>query len=282
MEFQEWFIPKMNKAGYEYALVLNNRVAESFRFSHTAFYFGVVYVKRPIDLEDLRQLFESVGCNLLLIIDSDLVTDLTIDDKWLRAIHALYFGRIYVWNGRSIKAFHHDRQTDKPIYSKNDVDVNEIKFEKVDCWYPGFPGVFNIARFNDPVFWKTEPKREKPPKREKDTSYEDFWKQEFERQKAKGRTYNPHNEDVFRDFREAFERNKRQYEANNPKPPPSRPRYMPTGDKWLTLLLAEGTLEGAKKKYRELAMLHHPDRAGNVELMQLINVAWEKAKEILV
>ena len=35
------------------------------------------------------------------------------------------------------------------------------------------------------------------------------------------------------------------------------------------------SLEEVKKKYKELAMIHHPDRGGNTEIMQQINAEYE-------
>ena len=43
------------------------------------------------------------------------------------------------------------------------------------------------------------------------------------------------------------------------------------------------TLEEVKRKYKELAMLHHPDRGGNTATMQEINLEYEEIqKEPLV
>lgn len=279
-EFSVWFMERMERIGYR-----GTYVAEADNLDWVSFdgKFGMVYVKQPINLQSIRGFFDYHVNSVLFIVDSDLVTDISVDEPWLRAIHALYYGRIYVWDGIGISAIHHDKLNDR-FHRSGHIVISRIVFETVDCWYPGFPGLFKVAMLGDEVFWKTEAKKDKPPPRQKDTSYEDFWKQEFERQKAKGHTYNPHNEDVYEAFREAFNHYQRQYETNNP-PPPRRPSYAPSGDKWFMLLMAEKTLEGAKKKYRQLALEHHPDRKGDspevIQTMQLINAAWERAKEYL-
>lgn len=41
------------------------------------------------------------------------------------------------------------------------------------------------------------------------------------------------------------------------------------------------TLDELKKEYRRLAMMNHPDRGGNLEIMQQINAEHDKAFEIL-
>lgn len=35
------------------------------------------------------------------------------------------------------------------------------------------------------------------------------------------------------------------------------------------------TLEELKKKYHRLVLLHHPDRGGNLEMMQAVNNAYD-------
>ena len=39
------------------------------------------------------------------------------------------------------------------------------------------------------------------------------------------------------------------------------------------------TLEEVKRKYKELAMLHHPDRGGNTATMQEINLEYEEIQK---
>lgn len=41
-------------------------------------------------------------------------------------------------------------------------------------------------------------------------------------------------------------------------------------------------LSALRKKYYQLAMLHHPDRGGDVEIMKLINAEYEKYSKMLV
>lgn len=41
------------------------------------------------------------------------------------------------------------------------------------------------------------------------------------------------------------------------------------------------TLEELKKEYRRLAMLHHPDRGGDLRIMQAINNEYDKAFQFL-
>jgi len=39
------------------------------------------------------------------------------------------------------------------------------------------------------------------------------------------------------------------------------------------------SLEEVKRKYKELAMLHHPDRGGNTAIMQEINLEYEEIQK---
>lgn len=298
--FSEWFIPKMDKIGYEQTYIEFRDNITFIKFGNNV--FRVIYVKKPIELLVMDLWLKTANEPILFIVDSDLITPLSVNEPWLRAIHTLYYGRIYAWDGKGIMAIHHDKQFNA-LGHNGLIDVSVISFEDVDCWYPGFPGVFRIARFDDAPFWKAKSSKQANEwaERVRNTSYdtqsrkpprsnenEEYWRKQYAR--YANEAYTPPKqeytkEDVFRDFREAFERNKRAYEqVNNAYYPP--PPYAPKGDKWLTLLLAEGTLAGAKRKYRELAHEYHPDKAGNspevLEVMQLINAAYARAKEILV
>jgi hypothetical protein len=60
--------------------------------------------------------------------------------------------------------------------------------------------------------------------------------------------------------------------APPPPPPPPMHSYLA----YNTLhLMPSAPPEVTKAAYRAMAMLHHPDRGGNVEMMKRINQAWE-------
>lgn len=275
--FFQWFVSKMDKIGYAETYGNDSADFTWLNFKSDRNQFHVAYIKHPIEAERIKNLFDTHNDPILFVVDSSLIDDKSIHFEMLRAIHALYYGRIYVWDGRGLGAIHHDRQSGVTTASEY-IEINVIKFDHVDCWLKSFPGQFFIARFDEPAsFWKGQAKqrqRKAPPPPD---SAEEFFRKQYQQ----------NTEDVFRDFKEAFERNKRTWYADPPEPKYQRgfPQYQPTGDKWLTMLLAEGTLDGAKKKFRELAHEYHPDKAGDspevVQVMQAINSAYARAKDIL-
>lgn len=69
----------------------------------------------------------------------------------------------------------------------------------------------------------------------------------------------------------------RRHQAQHPPPPP-RPKPAPGPDPRVVLGFAPGqklTAEQVKKRFRELARKHHPDRGGSLAKMQELNLAMD-------
>lgn len=287
MDFTQWFVMQTRGTPYTCTHTQYQDDCDWMSFNGK---FGVVYVKRPITVDVIKGFFSSHNNPILFVVDATLIDAQAMDEPWLRAIHALYYGRVYAWVGDGIMSTHYDR-INRVVTTWGPVNVSNVYFDTVDSWYKGMPGVYETARFNDPNFWKAdEPKQRREHKKKMPNDTEQFWREEFERQKRANPSSGSHEygssraEDVYEAFREAFNGYKRQYVDENPPRPP-RATYRPNGDKWFELLMAEGTLDGAKKKYRQLALENHPDRMGDspevVQTMQLINMAYARVKEIL-
>jgi len=299
--FENWFMNKMLAIGYE-AMFYNYALeCTVIRFKKQVFLKGIVafaefdavYIKKPITLDDLRILFQnSPNTPLLIIVDSDLVSAMAMNDNWLRAIHALYYGRVYMWSGAEITAAHWDR--DNLDFTQSEpIQFKTLKFEMIDSWYKAFPGDFNVAHFNEGVFWKVQ---EKPPKRDKKAppppdSAEEFWRKYYERNAHDPNwgkyTHSKYeyssNEDVYEQFKRAYEREKARHQETH-EPPPPRPRSNSIQNKWVVMMLEPKTLEGAKRVYRQLAKENHPDvnkSPDAIEVMQAINIAYEMVVEML-
>lgn len=288
MSFFEWLILSTRKAGYSH---MGGAIGESFDggafMNMKGEAFSVFHIKQSVPLETIKGMFESISAPTLVVVDSHLINAAAMNEPWLRALHALYYGRVYAWVGKLVQAVHYDRMVND-IKVWGPVDGSDFYFDTVDSWYKGMSGTYATCRFTDPNFWKdTEPKAHKrqhkhtPPK---SNNTEQFWREEFERQKNTNPNAGARAEDVYEAFREAFNQYKQQYAEPPPDPSPRR-TYRPTGDQWFNALIAEGSLEGAKKKYRQLALEYHPDRKGDspevIETMQLINAAYARVKEIL-
>jgi len=267
-------------------------------------HFFVVYIRQAIqDPELIRQVFTFHNIPILFVVDSEQVEahiqNYTVNGKapplWLRALHAIYYGRIYTWFAykREIQALHFDWDKKIAVFSEP-ISIDRVILTETDSLLRDYPGHFKIARFSDRAFWKGE-RPQKPPKRDskKSSPNEGFWKEEWNRwsERVNNTSWDtkppPHTaESIY----EMFERLKReemrrrqsqQQQTYNPRPP----RYTPSGDEWFTRLMGGGDLAGAKKIYKALARQYHPDVNKDptaLEIMQKINAAYDRVKEILV
>lgn len=323
-KFSEYVTAKLSRLGYVQTATASSTLFSSIRFKplNTMQPFSVVYLKGRIDTDGLSYLFQNIPDHLLIVVDSSLIGEDTGNKEWFRSLHALYYGRVYIWDGAGVVPVHYDRITGN-YENGGYVDIKSVRFERVDCLYSGFKGFYNVVLLNDRAFWKNA---EKPPAREtKTNSSEEFWRsayaasdeaQQAGQQKAKGSAKTKarkdehyrreqaqrdeqrqrdeearrarEREDVFRDFRDAFERNKARYGADSGSSydPNARPQYARggvSGDKWFMQIWSDGTRDGAKTAYRALGKQYHPDvnkEPGATEIMQAINRAYEKVMEI--
>lgn len=352
-KFFGYITDKLMALGWQVTAKASSNLFTSIRLkpSNTMQPFSVIYLKNRIDTDGLSYLFQNIPDHLLIVADSSLIGEDTGNKEWFRALHALFYGRVYVWDGLGILPLHYDRVTGK-FSNGGYVTLKSLRFERVDCLYSGFKGQYNVVLLNDRKFWTTG---EKPPSRENTTNpNEQFWQDAYaassegqqagqsqepfsgydqngyarqpppktDKQKAKKdaedwrasrkeehfrreqaqrdeqrrraeedrkkRDQEREREDVFRDFREAFERNKSRYgsERGGAYDPNAQPQYARggvTGDKWFMQIWSDGTINGAKKVYRALARQYHPDvnkEPDAIQVMQAINLAYEKAMRL--
>ncbi len=312
--FSDWITAKLDPLGWKPITTASSNLFSSIRFKpqNTMQPFSVIYLKARIDTDGLRYLFQNIPDYLLIVVDGDEINDQVGLKEWFRALHALYYGRVYVWDGVGILPVHYDRH-DGQFSNGRYVQLRSLRFECIDCLYGGFKGLYNVVLLNDRKFWTTA---EKPPSREKTTPNEEFWQAQHQQTEARGSAKTDarkqehfrreqaqrdehkrradaerekrEREDVFRDFNEAFERNKRRYDAENGSAydPNARPQYTRggvQGDKWFIQIWSDGTKDGAKKVYRALGLKYHPDvnkAPDATTIMQAINQAYEKVMEI--
>lgn len=291
--FPAWIIPKFEQIGYEQTAIEIRAKFVEINFSQPSgiVKFTVVYIHAEVDEQFIRNVFETRYEPILFVVSKHLIMplDFVINPPlWFRVLHAIYYGRVYMWEDDNlcVRALHVEYA--KREMQWQDVDVSGILFTDTDCKLRDFPGLFHIARFYDKAFWKEQ--TEPPPKRERKPPHsnanEEFWREQFRKAswETEPKTGKQRAEDVFRDFREAFERNKQQYEARQDYSPP-RSTYTPTGDKWLQGFMSTGNLATARAMYKQLAKEWHPDlnpgKSEALETMQAINIAYARAKEIL-
>lgn len=256
--------------------------------------FQVVYVMQHLTTVRLLDLFRATNMPIMFVVDSSLIDHLTINSDWLRALHALYWGRIYVWDGAGVLALHNDKGS-KVIDQSEHITFKNIKMERMDSWFKGFPGIYDIAHFDDGPFWKGEQskrKQERARDSKRANQNEQYW-QDYYAQNANQNTDEAWGQRqskkddatraTYEAFKSAYENYKRAYGATQEhEPPPPRPRHEPGGDQWFVMMYKAGDLDGAKKVYRQLGLKYHPDvnkEPGATETMKAINVAYERVKE---
>lgn len=272
--FDDWFTEKVIESGYKqiYRDDLTTHIWMTFQNGYDELskdLFHVVYLRHYITPEFIRQSFAAHHDeHVLFVVDERVIASIKTDMPiWIRALHAIYYGRIYVYRDllENISALHYDWDKKWGTFSEP-IDIDGILFTDTDCKLKDFPGIFHIARFYDKAFWTESNSNKQTPNNPRNRQHKPP----------------PSAEDVFRDFREAFERNKRHYQTYHDYEP-VQPRYAPKDDKWLDLFIASGSIEAARAKYRELAKQFHPDlNPGSSEAlstMQAINIAFDKAKE---
>lgn len=122
---------------------------------------------------------------------------------------------------------------------------------------------YEKTRAENSAKWKAD-------KEKSDKHWEDFknrW-QDFGKEWAD-------TERKYREARQNYQNQRGSSNAGGYAPPPKPPQNIKTPD-WLKDVK---TKVDAKKKYREQAAKHHPDRGGNTKDMQDINNAWEAFKK---
>lgn len=294
--FAEWFEERMNDINYHQTGQLENDECTWMQFadnSNTSRMFHVFYVKKPLTEAIIRTTFAMKNEPVLFVVDSRLMDYEKALNNFdaLRTLHAIYYGRIYVWDRGAISAVHFDWNTKK--YSALIVDVTGILFDHTDCQLKSFPGYFYIARFYDPAFWKQEqPKQKKQPDegwKERAKKQREEWEQatkdHYERQNHNNPNYSnkdsDYEGDVYEAFKQAFREHMRSRGVDYDTP---RQRYTPQGDKWFEGFMSTGNLHTAKAMYKALAKEWHPDINKSPEAetnMKAINAAWDKVQRYL-
>lgn len=169
--FPDWFTQQMDDIGYALEQATDFTAEEWLTFKDNDEQFHVVYLKTPPDAEHLRGIFTAFQMPVLFIVDKSLLPEPdpmyhyanTILPLWLRALHAVYYGRIYCWTGDGISALH-VQWTNGTAQWSEPIDITGILFTHTDSKLYEFKGLFHIARFYDKAFWKNPP-REQEPKR---------------------------------------------------------------------------------------------------------------------
>lgn len=257
-------------------------VAEQSAYTAERQQTWVFHVDAPITPEDIRRCFDFKG-HLLFIVDEKLIPDEITDrdstPMWLRVLHGLYLGRVYVWNGRGVYGIHFNYETGD-ISESPFIPIEDLRCQETGTWLKGWPGTYNLAFLGDWAWWTDSPPRhqytynadggKQSYSTAGDSGYQSAGYQDYKQQREKAQ-------------RTRYDSSGFAYDPNDwpggkppapPKPPPSKTDY-------LSQFMACGSLDAVKKLYRKLGREFHPDvnKADNAtQVMQEINAAYEKAK----
>lgn len=171
--------------------------------------FSLYYIRKPIEGEWIREAFTLLKHPVLFVIDAQLLAEMKTNivlkkalPLWFRALHAIYYGRVYAWfdTGKGIQAFHVNWEKWEFTYSETIV-IDKMIFTETDCKLRDFPGTFQIARFTDDAFWKRDPNAPKKPPKQKPNyqTYEDFAKQQWGQYQQSGFWQERSSEDYYGD-----------------------------------------------------------------------------------
>lgn len=231
----------------------------------------ICYLEVGIEPEQIRRMFDFSG-HVLIVVNEKLIPDEIVSREqtpmWLRAIHGLWMGRIYVWNDRHLFGLHFDYDTGD-VSESGIIQPDELLLIETGTWLRGWPGTYKLARFYDKQWWNED--YSKPPynyrqpgsqhsnaRTEYEQARDHYWKQQKAREQAQEKDRNQGwNEYV--------------YSQQNAHPPKD----------FMREFARAGSPSAVKALYRELAKKYHPDLNPGVDTtveMQAVNAAYERYK----
>lgn len=267
MEFIEYISNRLENNGYRikqksYGDVF---VSESSSGSPKTW---ICYLTDALTPEEIRRCFEYDGHVLFVVKESLIPQEIvsrTETPMWLRVIHGLFMGRVYVWNDRHLFGLHFDYDTGD-ISESGIIQPDELLLVETGTWLRGWTGQYKLARFYDKQWWAED--YSKPPynyrqpgsqqsnaRAEYEQARDNYQRQQRERQQQQG--YNTRQEYAY---------------YAPPQQASSAPDFMRE-------FARAGSPSAVKALYRELAKKYHPDLNPGVDTtaeMQAVNAAYER------
>lgn len=223
----------------------------------------VQYHDTEIPVDFIRKSFDFKG-HVLFVLHEHLIPDAITDREstpyWLRVLHGLYMGRIYVWNDRTLYAVHFDYD-EGDILESSIIQPDGLLLVETGTWLRGWNDAYKLARFWDVAWWTDTNQQREQAREQRQNFWEQYQQQEQERQ------------------RQREQERQRQYAYTAPPP-----KQNGSQRDFLREFLNCGTLAKAKGMYRDLAKEFHPDLnpgRNTTVTMQQVNAAWDKAREML-
>lgn len=262
----------------------------------------ICHLDAALEPEQIRRCFDYPG-HVLFVVDEKLIPQ-EIKDRdstpmWLRILHGLYMGRIYVWNGRHLFGLHFDYDTGD-VSESSIIQPDELLLTETGTWLRGWTGIYRLARFYDRAWWiesayssrerrhenvnwNYERKTGSPPKQEPPkytyggSEQKSSARQEYEQARDR---YQQAQRERERAQRTRYDSSGWSYDpADWPNgKPPGPPRKEAKRD-FMREFAQAGSPSAIKALFRKLAKEFHPDLNPGVdttEQMQEINRAYER------
>lgn len=305
-EFTDYMRQRLTPNGYR---VIKQTTDDLFLRSPEDDMIWVMYLNAAIEPEQIRRAFDFQG-HLLFVVNEKLIPD-EIESReatpmWLRTLHGLYMGRVYVWNGRGVYGLHFDYEAGE-ISESSFLQFDALLLVETGTWLRGWPGTFKLARFWDKAWWTDVDwtKDAGYQTRDRRQSSEDFRRQYYgnwtspndDQQTNPGdsgyqsngyaewrREWRRQQEHTRKHWQEAQDRYSTNDDQRTKQEPP---RYSPPPQQeqikrdFMREFMACANAAAAKSLYRQLSKEFHPDLnpgRDTTATMQQINAAWDKAQ----
>ena len=288
----------------------------------TGEYFHVFHIRRTVEQYSLKVLLalnQARRHSTLFILDASIIEGLDLHDasetltrrptfkihyaalhKNLLAIHALYFGRIYTYDEKA-DAFHtwHLERIERGwslLTMSEEIKPDWIVLDECDCYSRHLPGVYKIARFTDPVWWKGSVYEAKDQRRQSQYKAAYYRQQQRETSeqgqghsddakaysgaRAKSYRQGPEGytwyEESFDEWFQGFKQ--RAYQEAYGSPPPtldSKPGSILWAYSILGLERGQCSFDDVKRARKELMKRYHPDATnGDSDLNKAQEINW--------
>lgn len=115
----------------------------------------ICYLEYEITPEQIRRCFDFPGYVLFVVKESLIPQEIDSRQKtpmWLRVLHGLYMGRVYVWNDRHLFGLHFD-YISGDVSESGIIQPDELLLIETGAWLRGWSGSYRIARFKDKAWW---------------------------------------------------------------------------------------------------------------------------------
>jgi hypothetical protein len=309
VSFTEYIRQRLENSGYKFIKKFAN--FDLFMCSPDDKLVWICYLEVGIEPEQIRRLFDFDG-HVLIVVNEKLIpqeiVSRTETPMWLRVLHGLYMGRVYVWNDRYLFGLHFDYDTGD-ISESGIIQPDDLLLVETGTWLRGWTGVYRLARFYDRQWWnepassgyaggrdnyqsktdwgdpyKTAREKQQSSSRQ---SYEQARDSYWEQQKAREQS------DGYADWQERMRQQQAEWERQQArygtgqnqtydtpwaKPPKSDGKVKRD---FMREFAQAGSPSAVKALFRKLAKEFHPDLNPGVdttEIMQQVNAAYEKWK----